>query len=97
VNIWRTIDQTDTNPDIYNFPDLDTEDGGTVTRYTYSNGIEGTEVILYKVSGGGHSAPSIKAQYSALYEQYFNKQNHDIEMTTEVWKFFKNKRNESVR
>ena len=92
VNIWTTFNQTDTVPVVYNFPDLDTEDGGTVTRYTYSNGIEGTEVILYKVFGGGHSAPSIREQYSALFERFFNKQNHDIEMTTEVWEFFKNKR-----
>ncbi len=90
VNIWTTLNQTDTLPDVYNFPDLDTGDGGAVTRYTYSNGINETEVVLYKISGGGHSAPSIKEQYSTLYEQYFNKQNHDIEMTTEVWNFFKN-------
>ncbi|MBU1055093.1 MAG: alpha/beta hydrolase fold domain-containing protein [Proteobacteria bacterium] len=90
VNIWTTVNETDTSPTIYSFPDIDTEDGGIVTKYTYSNGINGTEVILYNVLGGGHSAPSIVEQYSALFELYFNKQNHDIEMTTEVWNFFKN-------
>ncbi len=91
VVLWTTFDQTDTTPVTHTFADLDPDDGGTVTKYTYPNGIEETEVILYKVSGGGHSAPSIQERYSALYEQYFNKQNHDIEMTTEVWQFFKNK------
>ena len=92
VKIWITFDQTDTVPVIYVFPDLEPDDGGIVTRYTYSNGMQGTEVVLYKINGGGHSAPSIKEQYSALFEKYFNKQNHDIEMTTEAWNFFKEKR-----
>ncbi len=91
VNIWTTFNQTDTITIVTNFPDLDPNDGGTVSRYIYSNGNEGTEVILYKVLGGGHSAPSILEQYSSLFEQSFGRQNHDIEMTTEVWNFFKDK------
>ncbi|MEA3435752.1 MAG: PHB depolymerase family esterase [Thermodesulfobacteriota bacterium] len=91
VNIWTTFDQTDTIPVVYNFPDIDTRDNSTVTRYTYSNGVEGTEVILYKVVGSGHSAPSIQEQYSWLFEHYFGKQNHDIEMAKEVWNFLKKK------
>jgi len=91
INIWTVFNHTDTIPDIYDFPDLDTDDGGIVTRYTYANGYEGTEVVLYKVNGGGHSAPSIQEQFSNLFELIFNKQNHDIEMANEVWNFFKSK------
>ncbi len=91
VNIWTTLDQTDTTPVIGNFPDLDINDGGTVTKYSYLNGTGGTEVILYKINGGGHSAPSILERYSPLFETYFGKQNHDIEMVNEVWNFFKTK------
>ncbi len=91
VAFWVNFNQTDTIPEHYVFPDLDTDDGGIVERFSYKNGMQETEVILYKVNGGGHSAPSVREQYSALFEQYFNKQNHDIEMTTEVWNFFKNK------
>ena len=89
INYWINFNHTDTVPETYTFPDLDTTDGGVVQRFVYKNGNSGTEVVLYKVNGGGHSAPSIKEQYSQTYEQYFNKQNHDIEMTTEVWNFFK--------
>ncbi len=92
VNFWVNFDETDTIPKTFVFPDLDSTDGGVVEKYDYINGRDGTEVILYKVNGGGHSAPSIKERYSSLFEEYFNKQNHDIEMTTEVWKFFKDKR-----
>ena len=92
VKMWININQTDTIPSVHNFPDIDKNDGGNVIKYSYTNGKNGTEVIFYKINGGGHSAPSIKEQYSSLFEKYFNKQNHDIEMTTEVWKFFKDKR-----
>ena len=91
VDFWINFNQTDTIPEHSVYPDLDTNDGGVVERFSYKNGMQGAEVLLYKVNGGGHSAPSIREQYSALFEQSFNKQNHDIEMTTEVWNFFKNK------
>ncbi len=91
VKFWTNFDHTDTIPQVFHFPDLDPDDGSTVTRFTYSHGREGTEVVLYRISGGGHSAPSIKERYSALFEKYFNRQNHDIEMTTEVWNFFRDK------
>jgi len=91
IDFWINFNQTDTIPTYSTFADLDTTDSGIVEKYKYLNGIDGTEVIFYKINGGGHSAPSIREQYSALFEQYFNKQNHDIEMTTEVWNFFKDK------
>ncbi len=92
VLLWIHVNHTDTVPIVDTFPDLDPDDGGVVERFVYSGGIDSTEVVLYKVHGGGHSAPSIKEQYSALYEHYFNRQNHDIEMVNEVWEFFKSKR-----
>ena len=94
VNIWKATNHTDQTPVSYSFPDLDSNDGSQVTRYTYANGMKGTEVVLYEVIGGGHSAPSIRERYSALFERYFNRQNHDIEMTTEVWNFFRTKTRE---
>lgn len=62
----------------------------TQEGYSYSNGIEVTQAILYKVNGDCHSAPSIQEQYTVLYGPFFNKQNHDIKMKKEVWNFFKN-------
>ncbi len=91
IDYWIRFNQTDTIPVTYTYPDLDTTDGGVVQRFLYKNGKIGTEVVLYKIIGGGHSAPSISERYSIIFEHYFNKQNHDIEMTREVWDFFKNK------
>lgn len=92
VKIWTKLDRTDSIPVVYHFPDLSPDDHSTVIRYSYLHGIHNTQVVLYKIIGGGHSAPSIRERYSRLFEHYFGKQNHDIEMVREVWNFFKSKR-----
>jgi len=91
VETFTNLAQINTLPQHISFPDLDPNDGGIVEKFTYQNSQTLKEVILYKVNGGGHSAPSIREQYSSLFEAYFNKQNHDIEMCIEVWNFFRNK------
>ncbi len=92
VKIWTTLDHTDSIPLVVRYPDLDPKDGSTVIRYSYLHGRQNSEVVLYKIIGGGHSAPSIRERYSWLYEHYFGRQNHDIEMVREVWAFFRDKR-----
>ncbi len=92
VRTWRLLDRTGPRPCVTKFPDLDPWDGSTVTRYAWNRGRGGTQVVLYKVTGGGHSAPSLEERYSWIFEIFFGRQNHDIEMTREVWNFFKDKR-----
>ncbi len=70
------------------YPDLDPDDGGTVTRNDYAGGGR-VWVRLYTVGGGGHAAPSLRERYSALFERYFGHQNHDVEAVEEVWRFFR--------
>jgi len=91
VDFWTDFNQTDSSPTIIDFPDINTEDSSTVKSITYSNGVEGTQVILYEVSGGGHVEPSIQEQYASILESLLGKQNHDIEMAKEIWNLFKNK------
>jgi len=91
VNIFKELAQINNLPEYFLFPDLDPDDGGQVEKFTYKNTAGEPQVILYKINGGGHSAPSIREQYSTLFEEKFNKQNHDIEMVFEVWNFFRNK------
>ncbi len=95
IDYWVNFNQTDTQPQYRVFPDLDPNDGGIVEKYSYKNGQNNSEVIFYKINGAGHSAPSIRERYSALFEQYFNKQNHDIEYTTEIWQFFRDKQRQN--
>ena len=91
IDTFKNLAQTNHTASPYLFPDLDPDDGGQVEKFLYENSLTQKQVILYKVNGGGHSAPSIQERYSPLFEQYFNKQNHDIEMTVEVWHFFRDK------
>ncbi len=91
VNFWVEFNQTDSIPSIMNYQDINTTDDSTVKRSTYSNGTEVSQVVLYEVLGGGHLEPSIQEQYSTIIELSLGSQNHDIEMATEIWNFFKNK------
>lgn len=91
VRFWVDFNQADTIPTIVNYQDVNTTENSTVKRSTYSNGIDDTQVVFYEVIGGGHLEPSIQEQYSNMVESYLGNQNHDIEMATEIWKFFKNK------
>ena len=74
------------------FPDLNSADGGVVTRFAYDGNANApsTEVVLYEIGGGGHSDPTI-SQRQLNRQQFFLPQNGDIEMVDEVWRFFEGK------
>ena len=91
VKFWVAFNQTGLSPAIINFTDINTKDSSKVKSITYSNGVEGTWVVLYEVSDGGHVEPSIQEQYASILESLLGNQNHDIEMAKEIWNFFKNK------
>lgn len=92
VNIWVDFNQADPVPITTDFPNINILDGSIVRKSAYMNMSEGTEVILYEVSGGGHAEPSIQELYSLLTRPLVGNQNQDIEMANEVWDFFKDKR-----
>lgn len=91
LEYWMKVDQTESQPSVYDFPDSETHDDSSVTRYIYKNAQQGTEVVLYKVKNGGHTEPSRVEKYRWLYKQIVGRQNYDIEMAEEVWAFFQNK------
>jgi len=89
VNFWVRHNQCDSIPEYYNFPDITTDDNSTVTLEKYGNGVEGTEVYLYRIDGGGHAPASIIEHYADWSLKIVGNQNYDIEMAREVWAFFK--------
>ncbi len=91
IDYWVSRNGTDTSPEKSGFTDLDINDSSTVERYTYRNGINGSEVVLYKVIGGGHANPSRLERYNSIEISKRGNQNGDIEMADEVWNFFKDK------
>jgi len=82
------FDGTQREPTVVDVPDGDRGDGSTVKRYTFEGGRNGTRVVMYAVTGGGHTEPSEVERYSALWELIVGKQNHDFEMAEAVWGFF---------
>lgn len=91
VLYWVNRNATDSTPVITTIPDINTNDGSTVTRYVYHNGNNGSEVALLKVNNGGHTEPSIAERYSAVWLSIVGKQNGDLEMANEIWNFFRTK------
>jgi polyhydroxybutyrate depolymerase len=68
-------------------PDKDAKDGCTVTRLRYPKGKDGSEVIVYRIEGGGHTWPN-GLQY--LPENLIGKVCRDIDGSEVIWQFFKN-------
>ena len=66
-------------------PDTSRRDETTVTKYIYSECESGTNVMLYRIEGGGHTWPGGR-QY--LRESRIGKTSHDINGCEEIWDFF---------
>lgn len=62
------------------------DDGTRVKRSVYSEGREGTEVVLYRIEGGGHTWPG-GVQY--LPERMIGRVCRDLDATKVIWEFFK--------
>ncbi len=76
---WASIDGCDSIPQVIELPDIDPNDGSTVTLKIYGNCDPGFEVRCYRVEGGGHSWPGIPLPGI----------NQDIHASVEMWEFFK--------
>lgn len=88
ISYWIGRNGTSKKPIISEFPSKgDTK----VVSYHYQNGMNDTEVMLYKVQHGGHIEPSQRERYSFVWTTFVGKQNEDIESAEEIWKFFKEK------
>jgi polyhydroxybutyrate depolymerase len=57
VQMWVEQNECRTEPATEQLPDTDPTDGCMVTRFTWPKGRNGTEVVLYKIEGGGHRWP----------------------------------------
>ena len=88
ITYWVKRNGTQTAPIITEFPQ---KSSSKVIAYRYAQGVNGTEVMLYKVEGGGHIEPSRRERYSFLWTAFVGTQNGDIESAEEIWSFFKGK------
>lgn len=58
-----------------------TADATIVHRYVWSGGTNGTQVVLFKVVGGGHTWPS-----GVLYSEFVGAVTHQIDGSAYIWK-----------
>jgi len=86
VKYWVTHNQCSTTPVTTMEVDTDPQDGTRVRKEIYSQGKDGTEVILYAIEGGGHTWPG---GYQYLPEATIGKTSRDIDANTIIWDFFK--------
>jgi polyhydroxybutyrate depolymerase len=93
VAFWVKHNRCRLAPEVEELPDRDRRDGTTVTRYVYSGGQKGTEVLLYKVVGGGHSWPAHEDKRRllprAIVDNVVGKKSRDIDACEVIWDFFK--------
>lgn len=74
LSYWKTHNQTDSAAFFTPMPDLEQNDGSTVERYLYDNGINGSSVLHYKVINGGHN-------------WFGSEGNMDIQSGEIIWEF----------
>ena len=80
---WRSIDGCGATPDSEKLPD---KDGAhtTVVKKTWKNCKNNSEVVLYKIEGGGHTWPGgPRNEWGKM-----GKVTHDISAAEAMWEFF---------
>jgi polyhydroxybutyrate depolymerase len=79
VDFWSNFNNCDLTANVENVPDINTGDGTTVEKFTYSNGDNCSEVVHYKISNGSHTWPGSAFPLPGT--------NYDINASLEIWKF----------
>lgn len=77
LQFWAEVNQTELQPTVSNLPDTNPNNGNTVVRYLFNNGINGLVIEHLEVIGGGHD--------------WFGEAgtNYDINASDKAWEFFK--------
>ena len=76
-SFWVHTNNTDIFPVVNQLPDINSNDGSTVERYTWNNGDGCVTVEELKIINGGHDWPSSSNSSG----------NQDIDANIEVWNF----------
>lgn len=85
VNFWCRVNECEKTPSLKIVIDNNKEDKTKVEKFLY-RGKYGADVLLYKITGGGHTWPG-GAQY--LPEKIIGSVSREINATKEIWNFFK--------
>jgi len=86
ILFWVDWNKCSVNPVIIEEPDRDPNDGTKATSSHYLNGMDGTEVILFSIEGGGHTWPG-GFQYLPVW--IVGRTCRDFDACEVIWSFFK--------
>jgi polyhydroxybutyrate depolymerase len=87
IAVWRTLGGFDLAGRTEHLADLDDSDDSTVVRTSWPAGGP-PRLVLYRITGGGHSEPTRGRPYASWYQRLTGPQNGDIEGVVEIWTFF---------
>ena len=82
MRLWARLDGCPDKPAIENLPDI-ANDGTTVERETFGPGQAGSEVVLIKIAGGGHTWPGMQPWIKSI-----GRSTKDISANDLIWDFF---------
>ena len=82
ISFWLGKDNCSSVNDTVHYPDIDIHDSSTVERIHYASCGSGTEVMFYKITGGGHTWPNAYINY------IYGPTNRDFDASQEIWNFF---------
>lgn len=80
IAFWVTHNNCPYSPTVSPLPDVNTTDGCTAIRYTYDQCQEKSEVVLFKIDGGGHTWPGSPITIGTT--------NRDFSASEAIWHFF---------
>lgn len=82
ISFWVGKNQCSNVNDTVHYPDTNPNDSSTVERIHYASCGSGTEVMFYKITGGGHTWPNAYIDY------IYGPTNRDFDASQEIWDFF---------
>lgn len=85
LEFWKLKNSADSLESTYNFPDINTGDGSTVSRYRYVNAAGRRMIWFYSVDNGNHDWPGPFSYPSAA------GRNRDIDLNNEIYDFITDK------
>lgn len=86
VEFWVSKNGCPATPKIEQLPHINADDSTSTVVESYSGCRDGSEVMLYKVIGGGHTWPG-GPQYMS--EKIIGTTSRDFNATEVIWQFFK--------
>lgn len=84
VEMWVEKDECQAGAAITELPASSPDDLCRVTVATRGGGIDGTEVVLYRITDGGHTWPNMKMQTN----EALGRVCRDFDATATIWRFF---------